>query len=151
MRFVLYTEMSVAQCLRGLNDRIEAKGTKSRSEINGWVDKKGAFSITVKGPVFAGIQRTTRMNARLEREKGVTIIDGSVPDGVSPYWMRILGIVMLLLIAGFIYSGNPIYALVVLLFALIGYIPMRGDYNNSDLLLIEIERIMKASPRPPKR
>jgi hypothetical protein len=38
-----------------------------------------------------------------------------------------------------------------LLFGLAAFIPMHGDYINSDVLLIEVERTMKASPKPPKR
>lgn len=151
MRFVLYTDKTIAQCLRELNERMQVKGTKSRPEINGWIEKEGVFSISVTAPVIAKINRTTHLNARLERDKGVTVIRGYVSDGVSPYWTFILAIVMILVMAGFVYIDRPIYALLTLLFGLAAFIPMRGDYVNSDVLLIEVERTLKASPRPPKR
>ena len=30
-------------------------------------------------------------------------------------------------------------------------VTLRGDYYNGDRLLVEIERLLKASPRPPKK
>ena len=30
-------------------------------------------------------------------------------------------------------------------------ITLRGDYYNGDRLLVEIERLLKASPKPPKK
>jgi type IV secretory pathway VirB3-like protein len=151
VQFVLYTEKSIAQCLRELNERMQIKGTKSRPEISGWIEKDGVFSIAVRTPVIARIHRTTHLNARMERDKGITVIRGYVSDGVSPYWTVVLAIVLLLVMAGFVYIDRLIYALLTLLFGLAAYIPMHGDYVNSDILLIEVERTLKASPRPPKR
>lgn len=151
MRFVLYTDKTVSQCLKDLNERMQAKPTKTRPELKGWIEKEGAFSISLTGPVLGKINRTTRLRAHLEREKGTTIIRGAVSDGVGPFWTFVLFIVMVLVAGGFVLAGKPFYGVLTVLFGLVAFIPMRGDYVNSDRLLIEIERLFKASPRPPKK
>lgn len=151
MRFVLYTDKTVSQCMNALNERMQAKPTKTRPELGGYIEKSGTFSLTIKTKVVGRFPRRTRLNATAKREKGVTVINGYVADGITPQWLRILGGIVLLVCAVLIFSGQPMLALVTILFGVIFYIPMRGDYVNSDLLLIEVEKTLKASPKPPKK
>ena len=44
MRFILYSEKTVAQCLTSINARMHVKGSGSRPTLDGWVEKNGAFS-----------------------------------------------------------------------------------------------------------
>lgn len=151
MRFVLYTDMTVPQCMRALNERMQAKPTKARPELQGWVEKKGAFSISLSSKVAGRFSRTTRLSAQAERESGVTIIRGYVSDGMSPVWLRVVMIIVGIVALGLLASGDPMLAVVIVLFAGLAYIPLRGDYVNSDLLLIEVERTLKATPKVPKK
>ena len=151
MRFVLFTEKSVAQCIRDLNERLQAKGSRSRPELDGWIEKNGTFSLTVTSKVIGRFPRTTRLTARAERDKGVTTVRGSVSDGISPHWSRILFIGLVVVAAALALSGQYMPAILVFVFGGIAYVPLHGDYINSDVLLIEVERTLKASPRPPKK
>lgn len=151
MRFVLYSEKTVAQCMSALTERMEARPTKTRPELKGKVEKGGRFEIAVTLPVVARIKRTTQMKGVAGREKGITVIRGYVPDGVPPYWQRIIlgGVVIVALLL--LVAGQPLIGLLALLGGAAAYIPMAGDYRNSDILLIEVERTFKANPKPPKR
>ena len=83
MRFILYSEKTVTQCLTAINARMHVKGTGSRPTLDGWVEKSGAFSISMSAPVIGKFARRTVLKAKVERESGLTIIRGSVPNGVS--------------------------------------------------------------------
>ncbi len=146
MRFVLFTEKTVSQCLKDINERLEARPTKTRPELDGWIEKGGSFSVAVTSRVLNRFNRTTRLNAQAARESGVTVIRGYVPDGVSPHWLRVLfaGLLTVTLILFLI--NEPMIGLLVFLFGSLLYVPLRGDYVNSETLLIEIERTLKASP-----
>jgi hypothetical protein len=134
-----------------INERMQAKGTKSRPELHGSIEKGGHFALAVTSRVFRAFKRTTKLTATASRDGGATVITGSVPDGVTPPWQRIT-LVLLLAVGGLIVlSGQPMLALVVLLMGGLAFIPMIGDYNNSETLLIEVEKILKASPRPPRK
>ena len=151
LRFTLFTEKSVSQCMRTLQERMEVKATKTRPAINGWAERKtGKFSITVTLPVFWRIKRTTRLNGEAKRERGVTVIDGYVSDGVSPHWQRILFGVLFIVCVLLIVTGQALLAVLSLVVGVAAFVPMIGDYKNSDVLLIEVERHLKASPNPPK-
>lgn len=151
MRFELFTEKSVSQCMRELNERIQAKPTKTRPELNGWIEKGGTFSIRITTKVAGRFPRSTRLSAKAQREKGITVIRGYVADGIGPQWLRILiGVVIFVALALWL-TNEPMLAVIVLLFGGLAYIPMRGDYLNSDLLLLEVEKTLKASPKPPKK
>lgn len=150
MRFVLYTDLTVSQCMKELQSRVEQKGTKSRPELDGWTKKGGDFSIAVTTKIARRFPKTTRLSGSMDRDKGVTIIEGYVSDGVSPYWLVILA-VLLVVVSGVIFaSGERMLGIVVFVLGLAAYIPLRGDYVNSDILLIEVEKTLKASPKPPK-
>ncbi|TVR20754.1 MAG: hypothetical protein EA396_09765 [Anaerolineaceae bacterium] len=151
MQFTLYSQKTTRQCVKDLTERLQARGTKANPALGGWVNKDGGFSLTLTAPVLGRFNRTTRLRGRLWRETGVTVIEGYVPDGISPFWMRVLGaslIVGSLLLA---VSYGVLIGLVMVLFGLLAYIPLRGDYLNSDQLLVAIERTLKADPKPPKK
>lgn len=151
MRFVLYTDRTVSQCMNALHERMQAKATKSRPELGGYIEKSGVFSLTVQSKVAGRFPRRTRLSATIKREKGMTIIEGYVADGISPQWLRILMVIVLVVCALLVLSNQPMLALVLALFGGLFYIPMRGDYVNSDRLLIEVEKTLRASPKPPKK
>ncbi len=136
--------------MRDLNERMEVKGSKSRPELDGWIKKGGLFSIAVTMPVLFRFTRTTRLHAQAEREGGITVIRGYVSDGVTPKWQRVIFILLLVVCGLILFSGQLLLALVALILGIATFIPMMGDYKNSDLLLLEIERVLKASPKPPK-
>lgn len=150
MQFELYTQMTPAQCMRALTDRMAARATSTRPELDGWVEKSGTFSLAVTSKIARYFSRTTRLSGTLERESGLTVIRGYVSDGVSPYWMRVLYGVLIAVTLGLLAAGEPPLALVALGAGLVAYIPLHGDYINSDLLLMEIEKTLKASPTPPR-
>jgi hypothetical protein len=151
MRFVLFTEKSVSQCIRDLNERLHTAGTKSRPELGGWIEKNGKFSLTVTSKVVGRFPRTTRLTAKAERESGVTVLWGNVSDGISPQWTRFLFIGLLIVAGALVISSQPMPALLTFVFGAFAYVPLRGDYINSDILLLEVERTLKASPKPPKK
>lgn len=151
MRFVLYTEKTVAQCLTAINARMQAKETATRPAIDGWVEKGGAFSISTTTRVIGRFHRRTHLHARLERENGVTVIRGDVANGVDRQGQVLvfvaLGLMFVILASG----GNVVPALVLLPLAAYLYIPMKGDYINSDVLMTELQRLLKAKESPPKK
>jgi len=151
MHFVLYTNKTVAQCMRDMTERMQAKPTKTRPELNGYVEKSGSFAIALTASVVGPLKRTTRLKASANREKGTTIIKGYVSDGISPYWARILAVVMTIVVIMLFLADRPGLGIVTGLFSIITYVPLRGDYINSDRLLIEVEKTLKASPKPPKK
>jgi hypothetical protein len=150
MRFVLFTDNTVSQCMSAINKRLQASGTRSRPELDGWIEKPGKFSLAVTSNVFRRFPRTTRLSGVATRESGTTVIRGHVSGGVGPRGLQMLvlavGAVLFLLIV----SGRPMLALVTLLFGGIAYVPLRGDFVNSETLLIEVEKTLKATPKPPK-
>jgi hypothetical protein len=150
LRFVLFTNLTVSQCMKSLHERLDAKPTKSRPALDGWIEKKGRFSVTITTPVVGRFKRTTRLNAEAARESGMTVIRGYVSDGVSPRWQRVLFGVLVVATILMVLSNQILLAVAVLVLGAAMYIPMMGDYKNSDLLLIEVEKAFKASPYPPK-
>lgn len=151
MRFVLYTDKTVSQCMNALNERMQQKGTKAHPELHGWIEKGGAFSISMTSQVARRFPRTTRLNGQAKREGSSTVIRGYVSDGISPQWLGILSVVLVVLCVLLILQGQSMLALLSVIFAGLFYIPMRGDYVNSDVLLIELEGTLKATPKPPKK
>lgn len=150
MRFVLYTDLTVSQCMKTLNERIDVKPTKTRPEIKGWTKKDGQFALSVTLPVLLRIKRTTRMSGTTTRESGNTVIRGYVSDGVSPRWQRVIFIVLIVMCLAMMVAQQFFLAVASLTIGVATYIPMMGDYRNSDVLLIEVERLLKASPKAPK-
>lgn len=151
MQFTLYSEKSVAQCLTAINARLQVKGGASRAELDGWIDKSGEFSLTVTSKVAGYFNRRTTLRAKIERKSGHSQITGSVPDGV-PREGRILVFVALGLVSAMILSyGNPMLALIVLPVGLALHIAMKGDHDNSAVLMNELQKTLKAKSTPPKK
>lgn len=151
MQFTLYSEKSVAQCLTALNARLQVKGSGSRAELDGWIDKSGEFSLSVTTPVARYFKRRTSLRGKIERKGGSTVAAGSVPDGV-PREGRLLVLVALGLVGAMMMgSGNPALALVVLPVGLGLHIAMKGDHDNSAILVNELQKALKAKSTPPKK
>ena len=150
MRFTLYTEKTVAQCLTAINARMQAKETATRPALDGWIDRNGEFALSVTRPVVGKFQRTTRLKGQIEREAGLTIVRGIVPGGSSPR-ERIVGLGALAVMGGLIaLTGQPLLAMLLIPVAFWLYITMVGDYENGPLLLGEVQRALKARATPPK-
>jgi hypothetical protein len=150
VRFVLYTDKSIPQSTSALNERLHQPKTRSSPALDGWVEKNGRFSLALTTPVIAQFTRTTRLHGQLRRENGQTIIQGDVPDGAGPQGqvMVLIGIGLVALFV--LLQQQAVLAILAVLAGAALYIPMRGDYDNSDRLLLEVERALKASPKPPK-
>jgi hypothetical protein len=123
-----------------MNERLHQKGGK----LDGWVEKSGRFSLTTSSTVLRRFSHSTRLHARVERENGVTTIRGSVSDGADPRSRSIIyGILVLagvlLIIAGYFLPGLLVIA----------YIPLEGNFNNSQALIAEVQRTLKARPTLP--
>lgn len=150
MRFTLYTEKSLTDAVKTLSDRIQAK-QNSKNGVRGNVAKNGEFSLWVSCKVAYMFKRTTTMNGKIGKEGGNTVIQGFVPDGMSPYWMTISGVVWAVVCLGFLLIGEPTPAILGVGVGLFAGFSLRGDYRNSESLLIDIEKTLKASPKPPKK
>ncbi len=151
MRFVLYSEKTVTQCLTAINARMHVKGTASRPALDGWVEKSGSFSISMSSHVIGKFSRRTRLTAKVERENGVTVIRGGVASGSSREGQAIIFVALVLLALLIMGSGNVLVGLLLIPFAAYLYIPLHGDYVNSAILIDELEKTLKAKTKPPKK
>lgn len=146
MRFDIYTEKTVAQCLSALNARMQAK-----SGMDGWVEKKGAFAIAITSPVIGRFQRRTTLYGTLEKRDNYTVVHANVSTGADQGGIIfMIGAVILISIALFA-SGNAMLALPLIPIAAYLYIPMRGDHENSEVLISDLLRTLKAKNTPPKK
>ena len=87
----------------------------------------------------------------MSKESGATVIRGTVPDGATPQRQRYIMIstpVIGLFLAA---NGALMLAFLAVVLMLIVLVTLRGDYYNGDRLLLEIERLLKATPKPPKK
>jgi hypothetical protein len=146
----LYTDKTVPQCLTAINERMHLKESSTRPALDGWVEKNGAFSLSLSAPVMGRFARRTALRAKVERENGVTVVQGSVPGGVSRNGQIVIFIALALVALTIIGGGNLIIGLLLIGLAAILYIPMQGDYLNSSALLDEVQKTLKAKPSPPK-
>lgn len=151
MHFTLYTDKTVAQCLTAINERMHVKESSTRPALDGWVEKNGAFSISMATPVIGRFTRRTALKAKVERENGVTVIEGSVPGGVARNGQIVVFVALALVVLTIIGGGNLLLGLLPLALAPIFYIAMQGDYLNSTALLDEVQKALKAKPTPPKK
>ncbi len=151
MRFVLYSEKTVAQCMTAINARMHAKGTSTHPVLEGWVEKSGAFSLSISTKVIGKFARRTTLKAKVERQSGVTIIRGSVPNGSSKQGQLIVFGGLALVAATMFANGNALFAVMLIPVAAYLYIPMRGDLLNSEILIDEVQKTLKAKPKPPKK
>ncbi|MCL4256360.1 MAG: hypothetical protein KJ043_21560 [Anaerolineae bacterium] len=151
MRFTLYTEKSVSDCTKTLIERIQAK-QNSKNGVRGNVNQKThEFNLQIGCKILFLFPRSTQMNGKISKEGGQVTINGFVPDGMSPYWMLISGAVLAVVCGGFLILGENALAFLGILAGFSAYVMLRGDYRNSEALLVEIERTLKASPKPPKK
>lgn len=133
-----------------LNERLQAKGTKTRPDLEGWIEKGGKFSLAVTSIVAWRFRRTTRLSGIILRDGAATVIRGKVSGGVAPEGLRVLVGALVIVFVALVITGNPMLALVTLIFGGLSYVPLRGDFVNSETLLIEVEKTLGATPRPPK-
>jgi hypothetical protein len=148
----MYTDKSVAQSMRAINERLHATGTKSRPQIDGWVEKSGNFAMSVTTTVRWKFKRKTFLQARAKRDGGFTVIQGNVPGGLSrDKQMLVIGIMIVIGLVLGITQSNVIMTIVLVLAGGALSIPFEGDYHNSEVLLTELQRALSAKFAPPKK
>jgi hypothetical protein len=129
---------------------MQAKGSASRTALDGWIEKNGTFSVSMTAPVIGKFSRTTRLSGKIERQSGITIAQCDVPNGAPPrgrLWIFIaLGLIAFVLIG----AGSPLIGITILPLGALIYIPLAGDYHNSAILITEVQRALKAKTTPPK-
>jgi len=90
----------------------------------------------------------THLYGKIEREGGVTVIRGSVSQGVARNGLILIygaiALTALLLLSG----GNLIVAVLVVLIGAALYVPLTGDQHNSAILMREIRSLLKAKDKP---
>jgi hypothetical protein len=146
MRFTLYTDKTIAQCIQALNERVQGGG-----KIQGRVDKANShFSLSTSTKVLRRFSRSTRLSATLSREDGLTVIQGYVSEGMEPgRWLLIFVLVVAMTIIFYV-VGNAMLMILTVLVGLWSYIPLTGDAQNSDTLLREAKRTLNAKDTKPK-
>ncbi len=151
MRFVMYTDKSVSQTMSAINERLHVPPSKSRPQLDGWVEKSGRFAIGVRSELQLRLSRKTYLQGKAERQGGVTVVEGSVPGGVSREGQLVIFVAMLLVGLLLYTQGYAMFALVVVAVGAALYIPLRGDYQNSEILLAELQKTLNARLTPPKK
>jgi hypothetical protein len=131
--------------MMALNERLHTKSGK----LEGWTEKNGHFSLVVSSPVMRRFSRTTRLEAKAERENNVTVVRGHVSDGVDLRGRAIIYGILVLVGVLLILQASLLPGLLALLAPLVLNIPLEGDYNNSQVLLAEVQRTLKARETPP--
>lgn len=149
MRFKLYTTKNVKQCTTAINDRLKQAEQKARDSLHGYTDKGGTFTLAQSSKVAKFYTRTTRLNGKIEREGSVTVISGTVSEGVPPGRARL--VMGALALAGFVImlNGQAMLGILAIILGLAMYIPLVGDHDNSAGLLKEVKRTLEAKDRPP--
>jgi hypothetical protein len=149
LRFVMYTEKSVAQAMNAINERLHTPGTKSRPQLDGWVEKSGRFSMCVTSNVRWRLRRKTYLQGKAEKLGGITLLQGTVPGGVGTQGMLVI-FGALVLLAILVYTqGNALLAAAALVAGLVLYVPLVGDYQNCETLLAELQKAVNAKFTPP--
>ncbi len=150
MNFTLYSEKATTECIKALTERLHQSETPTRPSLDGFVHKNGKFKIGVEQGVFRQITRKTWVEGQIIKDGALTLIRGQVPDGATPERQRFIA--FLIPIAGVMLVIRGEVLLALLAMALIGFVlvTVRGDYYNSDRLLMELEKSLKASPKLPK-
>jgi hypothetical protein len=151
MRFTLYSEKPVAECVKALVERLGQSATSTRPKLEGYADKSGKFALGLASNVFGGFSRKTWMEGVMSKESGVTVIRGTVPDGATPQRQRYIMISTPVIGLFLAFNGALMLAFMAVVLMLIVLVTLRGDYYNGDRLLLEIERLLKANPKPPKK
>lgn len=150
MNFILYSEKAATDCIKALTERLHQSETPTRPSLDGFVHKNGNFKIGLEQPVFRQLKRKTWIEGQIVKEGALTLIRGHVPEGAAPQRQKFVGAIIPIAGVLLILRGDLLLALLAMI--LIGYvlITLRGDYFNSDRLLMELEKHLKASPKPPK-
>jgi hypothetical protein len=151
LRFVLYTDKSVSQCMTALNARMQARASGSRGVLDGWVEKDGRFSLSTSCTVIRRFRRRTHLRATASRDEGYTVIRGYVPDGVSHQGQVVIFGALLLVGVVLVASGYLLPALIAVFATGALYIPLTGDRINSAILMGEVQRTLGAKATPPKK
>jgi hypothetical protein len=146
----MYTDSSVAQAMKAINDRLHVPGTKSRPQIDGWVEKNGSFAMSVNTSVYRRFHRKTFLRAKAERQGGTTVVTGTVPGGLPRNRQIIIFVMMVILGLALLSQGNAILAFVAIAAGAALAIPLQGDYHNSEILLTELQKALKARFAPPR-
>ena len=146
MKYTLYTQKSIKECLSLIQERLDERETKSRPALGGWTEKDGRFSLSLASSVL-GFSRTTQLIASLSREGGITVVEASVNEGLDPQRARVViyafGAIALLIFL----NGAGLLALLALGLALMAYVWLVGDHRNSAALLKEVKRLLSAKDR----
>ena len=150
MRFELYTDKTVKQCLSAVNDRLQAKSTSRRPDLDGWIEKGGRFSLAVSTRVARRFKRKTRLHASVEREDGTTVIRGAVPSGVDKQGQAVIFGALLVIGLLILSGGDAMLAIFAVGIGAALYVPLRGDLENSEVLMKELKKTLKAKENPPK-
>lgn len=145
MHFTYYTDKTVSQCMMALNERLHAKNGK----LEGWTEKKGGFSLAVTSTVMRRFSRRTELHAKVERDNNITVVRGAVSDGIDLQRRAVIYGMLVLVGVLIILRGGLFPGLIAFLAPLALNIPLEGDYNNSQVLIAEVQRTLKARETPP--
>lgn len=145
MHFEYYTEKTVSQCMLALNERLHQRGGK----LEGWVEKGGHFALVHHSTVMKRFTRSTRLTGHVEKGSGITVVRGFVPDGADPRNRAIIYGILVLIGVFLVLSGFTLPGLLAIAAPLPLNIPLEGNYNNSQYLIGEVQRTLKARPTLP--
>lgn len=148
MHFQLYSPKTIKQINTELTARFQERGTRSRPVIQGFVEKGGTFELTTHTTLL-GIRRATRLRATMEKTKEVTIIRGYVSEGVHPKRVYVVMAALAAIGALLALQGQVVLGLIVFGLSVVAYVPLVGDYRNSQYLLRELKRLSAAKDKPP--
>lgn len=148
MRFTLYTNKTIKECVGALNERFKEKETKARPAVSGEVDSEGNFVWLTRRTVW-GITRQTRMKGHLKRENNSTVIYGFVHEGIAPKQIYVVIGGGLLIAALFFFSGQGLSGILLGIISVLVYPYFVGDYHNSQYLLKELKKTLNGKDKPP--
>ncbi|MCU0513266.1 MAG: hypothetical protein MUE40_11935 [Anaerolineae bacterium] len=150
MKFELYTAKNIKQCVSALNERLQQPESRSRPALVGQADKSGTFALALSSQVAGGFRRTTRLRGHLERDGSVTIVRGSVSEGIPRERVRLVLVAVAAVAFIIILNGQTLLGIFAALIGAGMYIPLVGDHDNSARLLKELRRTLDAKDRPPE-
>lgn len=134
--------------MSALAGRMEARPTKRRPALDGYIEKGGKFSLAITRKI--GIfPRRTRLRATVSRSSGITTIDGFVSGGAPPERVRVMLIAIAALGIMMLLNGNAVLSLLTLVVGVVLYVSLTADYNSSEKLLKAVRSSCKAKDKPP--
>jgi hypothetical protein len=147
MKFLLYTDKPIPQCMSALSDRFHGA-----SKIDGYVDKTNKrFSMVMSTKILKRFERRTRLMGQLESGDGGTLIRGSVPSGVTRDRLYAVMAFMVLTVLLMIFVlRNAVGAVLIGLAGAYICVLLEGDALNGEALIREVKRILNAKDAPPK-